>query len=234
MGIVFTIVWVAGVTLFAAYEFQAVSDGDNPKTFVVLRDVNSQKEFGGLSAKEIKEFGRLTLKKSQSSQAEPTDADEAKFLLAANPKPALRYSQLALWIALPVLCAWAVFIGIRWATREPPNETSDSPVQLDKFISTALTQILDGISAANKKVTGDKPIDEAPKPFLLPHGGTKESGTGIEFDLAVTIKSGTSRNGLAKAKILSVVEAQFGASASGSNEQFSRIKFIVFVNQWRG
>jgi len=107
-------------------------------------------------------------------------------------------------------------------------------MQLEKFISDALTQILNGISSANKQITGDKPIDEAPKPFLLKPGAEKEAGTGIEFDLAVTIKSEGSGKATAKAKFLSVVEAEVGAGGSTSKEQISRIKFTVFVNQWRG
>lgn len=107
-------------------------------------------------------------------------------------------------------------------------------MQLDKFISDALTQILNGISTANEQITGGKSIDEAPKPFLLKPGAAKEAGTGIEFDLAITVKSQSSGKTSAKAKILSVVEAEIGAGDAASKEQVSRIKFMVYVNQWRG
>ena len=107
-------------------------------------------------------------------------------------------------------------------------------MQLDKFISEALVQILKGIESANNQQTGNKPIDDAPKPFLLKPGAAKESGTGIEFDLAVTIKSEAAGKASSKAKILSVVEAEIGGDGATSNEQVSRIKFMVYVNQWRG
>ena len=107
-------------------------------------------------------------------------------------------------------------------------------MELDTFIEQALTQILKGIAEANNKVTGGKPIDEAPKPFLLKHGGSKGTGTGIEFDVAVTIKTERGSKGGAKANLLSVAEINAGGQTSNTNEQISRIKFVVFVNQWRG
>ena len=108
-------------------------------------------------------------------------------------------------------------------------------MNLDTFINEALTQILAGVSGANDRVTSGRPIDIAPKPFLLKHGGGgKELGTGIEFDLAVTSKSEKSGKGSAKAKFLAVVDAEVGAGVATTNEQVSRIKFTVFVNNWQG
>jgi hypothetical protein len=107
-------------------------------------------------------------------------------------------------------------------------------MELNTFITQALTQILKGIEDANNKVTDGKSADEKTKPFLLKHGGSKENGTGIEFDVAVTIKSERGAKGGAKAKFLSVAEIDAGAQTSTTNEQASRIKFMVFVNQWRG
>ena len=67
-----------------------------------------------------------------------------------------------------------------------PQALDSQPLELDKFISQSLTQTLNGIRDANDIATDGKPIDEAPKPFLLMHGNSTENGTGIEFDIAVT------------------------------------------------
>ena len=108
-------------------------------------------------------------------------------------------------------------------------------MELHKFISEALTQIIGGITDANNKLTDGEPIEKAPKPFLLKHGGGgKEVGTGVEFDLAVTSKSEKTGKGGIKATLLSVIDAEVGAGVSHTNENISRIKFTVFVNQWRG
>jgi hypothetical protein len=107
-------------------------------------------------------------------------------------------------------------------------------MNLDTFVTEALTQVLGGISAANEKIIGSQPSPNAARPFLLKHGGKKDEGSGIEFDLAVTVKSERGGKGSIKGKFLQVIEAEVGASGSIAHEQVSHIKFIVFVNQWQG
>jgi hypothetical protein len=107
-------------------------------------------------------------------------------------------------------------------------------MELDTFITAALTQVLKGIADANKNATAGKSTEKAPKPFLLKHGGTKEEGSGIEFDIAVTLKKTRGAKGGGKATFLSVAELEAGGHTSNTNEQISRIKFMVFVNQWQG
>jgi hypothetical protein len=114
LAVVLTLTWAAGLLTYIAYEWHAVSDGESPTMFVVLRDAKTQKEFGRLSTSEINELGRLTHERSLSSQAEPGDAEEAKFLLAASPDPTMRYARVIGWIFLPIVCFWAFFLGIRW------------------------------------------------------------------------------------------------------------------------
>jgi hypothetical protein len=114
LGLTITAIWLGSIVLFTASEWRAVSGGDGPTVFVVLRDAKTQKEFGQLSINEIRELGELTLEKSRAAQAEPGDAEEAKMLLAANPEPALRYFQIATWIFLPLICFWLCFVGVRW------------------------------------------------------------------------------------------------------------------------
>ena len=114
-----------------------------------------------------------------------------------------------------------------------PQALDSQPLELDKFISQSLTQTLKGISDANNAATGGKPIDEAPKPFLLMHGNSMENGTGIEFDIAVTTKSQSGATGSGKLEVY-VVSAEVGKQRSLASEQVSRMKFRVFVNQIRG
>lgn len=114
LGLMLTVLWLSGIAMFTAYEWRAVSSGDSPTVFVVLRDAKTQKEFGQLSISEIRRLGELTLQKSRSAEAEPGNAGEAKMVLAANPEPALRYFRIAMWIFLPVVCFWVCFVGVRW------------------------------------------------------------------------------------------------------------------------
>jgi hypothetical protein len=114
-----------------------------------------------------------------------------------------------------------------------PQALDSQPLELDKFISQSLTQTLKGISDANDSSTGGKPIDKAPKPFLLMHGNSTENGAGIEFDIAVTTKSQSGVSGVGKLEVY-VVNAEVGKQRSLASEQVSRMKFRVFVNQIRG
>ena len=107
-------------------------------------------------------------------------------------------------------------------------------MELDKFIAQSLTQILQGLREANKTESFAKENPkEASKPFLLKHGSDIEAGSGIEFDIAVTTKKTGSGSGKAKVR-LTVIEADLGGTGSVSKEAVSRIKFTVYVNQWRG
>lgn len=124
LGVFLTTVWAAGVALAATYEYAKVSQGDSPIfRFVVLRDANTNTQFGGLSASEIKELGELALKKSRSSEAEPGDAEQAKLYLSARPQPFVRYGRLVFRILAPVVGFWLLFFGIRWVARGFPAHT---------------------------------------------------------------------------------------------------------------
>jgi hypothetical protein len=107
-------------------------------------------------------------------------------------------------------------------------------MELNKFISQSLTQILQGLREANQTeiLTKENPT-EASKPFLLKHGSMKDVGSGIEFDIAVTTKTEGGGSGKVKVK-LTVIEADLGGTGTVSKEAVSRIKFTVYVNQWRG
>jgi hypothetical protein len=107
--------WIAGVMLTSGHDYQSVVNGGDITEFVSLQDANTGKPFGRLSRDEIKRLGEILLKRSTSSEAEPTDAEEAKFLLASkNPQPLLRYRVIALWAVLPVLFLWIFYASILW------------------------------------------------------------------------------------------------------------------------
>lgn len=107
-------------------------------------------------------------------------------------------------------------------------------MNLDTFIAQSLTQIVRGIATANQQLVADELRDEAARPFLLKHGSEKDAGSGIEFDVAVAVKSASEAKGSVTAKILQVFDADMTAKGSLSKENVSRIKFVVFVNQWQG
>ena len=111
------------------------------------------------------------------------------------------------------------------------SETAD--IELHAFISESLSQILSGIKAANEAETGGKPLAETPKPFLLKHGVARDEGSGIEFDIAVTTKMSASASAESTASIY-VIQGKIGGSKTTGHERISRMKFTVFVNQWRG
>jgi hypothetical protein len=107
-------------------------------------------------------------------------------------------------------------------------------MELDKFIAQSLTQIFQGLRDANKaEILGKENPGAASRPFLLKHGSAKEVGSGIEFDIALTTRTEGGGSGKAKVKI-AVIEAGLEGTGSVSKEAVSRIKFTVYVNQWRG
>jgi hypothetical protein len=112
--IVISVVWVSGVVLLASYEYQVVTDGNDAKIFVSLKDTKTGRRFGDLSRYDIKRLGELHLKRSKSSNAEPTDAEEGKFFLEAEPTPLMRYRAIACWAILPVIFLWVLYATTSW------------------------------------------------------------------------------------------------------------------------
>jgi len=105
-------------------------------------------------------------------------------------------------------------------------------VDLDKFGSEALLEISRGIRDANAQWKAES-SDLQQNVFFLKPGGQQELGTGLAFDVAVTIR--TEGKGQSGAKVkLAVVEAELGAGGAATKEQVSRIKFTVHVGQWVG
>ena len=107
--------WVGSILLLTAHEYRSVSRGGGPRAdFVHLRDSKTGEDLGSLSLSEVKELGELAQEKSRTPKGDPTDAANAKLLLAAEPVPFINYRIVLYWVFLPVVIFWVLFIGIRW------------------------------------------------------------------------------------------------------------------------
>jgi hypothetical protein len=106
-----------------------------------------------------------------------------------------------------------------------------SGTELRNFIAQSLTEIAQGIRAANDTIT-QQALTKEPN-FFLKHGGDPSSGTGIEFDVAVTTRREKEGSGSASIKI-QVVQADLGAKGSYLRESVARIKFLIHVKNWTG
>ena len=110
-------------------------------------------------------------------------------------------------------------------------------MELETFIKETLTQIYRGVESANTELEPSRTKEDGsplPKMFLLQPGAKKDSGSGVFFDVAVTVKSSSNAGASAKASLLSVVEINVDGKQQGSSEQISRISFAVNTNQWHG
>lgn len=106
-------------------------------------------------------------------------------------------------------------------------------MKLDKFIAETLSNIRTGIRDANEEMKRESKNPDSPNCFFMRPGSQLELGAGIEFDVAVTSKTGA--NGAAGTKVrLSVVEADLGGGGSVTKENVSRIKFTITVGNWIG
>ena len=86
--IVLSGIWIISVTALVELDRRRLLDDETAWGFTVLRDKKTGETFGALRRSEIRRLGELTLKRSQSVDAELGDADEAKLLLEVDPEPA--------------------------------------------------------------------------------------------------------------------------------------------------
>lgn len=93
-------------------------------------------------------------------------------------------------------------------------------MKLDEFVSTALTDIENGLKKA-REVTGKKSFVRT------------ETGEGVNFDVAVTVSSSVEggAEGSAKIGLIQVLGVNASGKVNGKTEksEVSRIKFNVFV-----
>lgn len=112
--LVFSGFWVVAVCTFATFEYIQVSYGESPKRFIILKDINTGRTYGRLSYEKITRLGELTLKRSESAEAKPDDAERAREILDANPASSIKWSILLLWCLVPVLLALALYLLASW------------------------------------------------------------------------------------------------------------------------
>ena len=112
--IVLSGIWIASVAALAEVDRRRVLDDNRPWGLVTLRDSMTNESFGSLRKSEIRRLGELTLKKSESANAEPGDASEAKRIMGAEPEPALAAAQIAAWMLTPVAIMWALYGCLIW------------------------------------------------------------------------------------------------------------------------
>lgn len=107
-------------------------------------------------------------------------------------------------------------------------------MELKEFIKESLTQISEGVIAANKAIREkDGQIDTS---YLLTSGkdgqlNQKEAPTKVCFDIAVTSTTSFQGDAKAKAKILAVVDASLEGSTEKERQDVSRVKFEVTVSK---
>lgn len=91
-------------------------------------------------------------------------------------------------------------------------------MDLKSFLEKAITDILDGIKAANKN--SDYPIGLVRK---------IEDSKAIDFDIAVSAEDSQGENAGAGIKVLSFLDLGGGLESQQKNSSVSRIKFSVMV-----
>lgn len=110
------------------------------------------------------------------------------------------------------------------------NDKSSQLMNLDTFISDALTQISNGIKDAQKKVGGIEVSDKDKhffQPIIVPSysGNDKESLQMISFDVAVMVSRSSSN--AVHGKIFVVASMDGELSSKEEYSSISRIKFSI-------
>lgn len=93
-------------------------------------------------------------------------------------------------------------------------------MELKEFIEKVLVDINEAVNEAGNKTKRKIEIYGSPE------------NRHIEFDIAVSIESGSTRTGKGGVKVLEVIEARGKASIENKNSIVSRIKFGVFVSNY--
>jgi hypothetical protein len=103
-------------------------------------------------------------------------------------------------------------------------------MDLKEFIVITLSSIYSGVTETNKKLWGDELGKTKSSSFVItPHD--KESL--IEFDVALTVESESSRKGSGGLKVY-VAELGGGKESANSEQKISKIKFKVKAHQFIG
>lgn len=103
-------------------------------------------------------------------------------------------------------------------------------MRINEFVEETLVQVVESIQEANgrlKSVVAESQLNI----FGLAPGMKASEGCGIEFDLAVSTRS-LARGEAGSGSALEVVGIKFGGAGSRENENVSRVRFYVSVDQW--
>lgn len=106
-------------------------------------------------------------------------------------------------------------------------------MELDKFIAESLVSIHGALKKANNELTKDYPNEEKRNTFLLKPGSNKCEGSGVHFDLAITLKTTKETRGKIMSKII-VLSSSINGKSTENNESVSRISFTVDVSRFTG
>ena len=106
-------------------------------------------------------------------------------------------------------------------------------MDLRTFVAETLKQIVEGVDDAKKHLAAGQTGAKVNAAYGSAHGAP------VEFDIAVTVSNqsddASSTNGKAKAGVISVFQAQVGASlesrSEARSEEVSRVRFTVNLTQ---
>ena len=107
-------------------------------------------------------------------------------------------------------------------------------MDLKDFIQTAVTQIVEGVVAAQSAAAAHRVVvNPAAEPGA--RGSHSPAGQGaagarvsnISFDVAVTGVEGATANGSAKLQVMGAWSARAGAEAHSANEPCTRLQFVL-------
>jgi len=106
-------------------------------------------------------------------------------------------------------------------------------MELDKFIAESLVSIHEALKKANNELTKEYPNEKKKNTFLLKPGSKKSDGSGVHFDLAITLNKTEETKGKVRAKIF-VLSSEISEKNTKNNESVSRISFTVDVSRYTG
>ena len=102
----------------------------------------------------------------------------------------------------------------------------ETGVHLEEFVSSVLLEIAAGVRKANQGLGQGQ---SSPTRYFSVGGlGPEKVPSSVDFDIAVTARSGSETAGKAGAQLW-VAEVAAGGKASRSDERVSRVKFSVAV-----
>jgi hypothetical protein len=102
-------------------------------------------------------------------------------------------------------------------------------MELQTFIQDALVQIASGVVGANKEMRAAGMAKYTNSPFRLHSnlGDNAKKHPGVDFDVAVSVQSGSKAEGSGKIAVMDIVNIGGGAESTNAQSIQHRIKFSV-------